>query len=149
MVWYFSSTNMLNHPCERKLLKRKVKEKQARPWKTSWRSTLTTQGLRMPSALSFSSAMMARMSDPNVPISTHAATPGYVAVDNIVKNNGLRPIRRPPKMEQPKTWKFIKLIKRFGKLEPKDRCIKWKVQTVINVMACRRYARGDSKHQNP
>ena len=39
-------------------------------------------------------------------------------------------------------------ITRFGNNEPKDRCIKWKIQTVINAKACKRYARGDSKHKN-
>ena len=39
-------------------------------------------------------------------------------------------------------------ITRFGQPEPKDRCIKWKIQMAINVKACKRYARGDSKHHN-
>ena len=39
-------------------------------------------------------------------------------------------------------------ITRFGKPEPQDRCAKWKIQTAINVKLCKRYARGDSKHQN-
>ena len=36
----------------------------------------------------------------------------------------------------------------FGKLQHKVRCIKWKIQTAINENACKRYARGDSPHQN-
>ena len=41
-----------------------------------------------------------------------------------------------------------KKVTRFGKPEPKDRCIKWKIQTAINEKACKRYARGDSTHNN-
>ena len=37
---------------------------------------------------------------------------------------------------------------RFGKPEPKDKCIQWKIQTAINKKACKRYDRGDSTHHN-
>ena len=45
-------------------------------------------------------------------------------------------------------YTYTYITTRFGKPEPKDKCIKWKIQTAINVKACKRYAWGDSKHQN-
>ena len=47
-------------------------------------------------------------------------------------------------------WPYLKVIwiTRFENPEPEDRCTKWKIQTAINVKACKRYTQGDSKHQS-
>ena len=73
-----------------------------------------------------------------------------VQILRIIHNSGLFDVRFSSvrlNLKSP-AKSFVTRITRFGKPEPKDKCIKWKIQTAINEQTCKRYAREVRKNRN-